>query len=223
MSKNLSQVAKDQIKDLIIQTFKKEKPETAKQLIALMQQQHAITPEQTTTLLIELENEDLLHFTKEESVKPSSTRIYIFSKQATWYWTTILLASVTAIAVFTINVNGIPLAYLRYSLGIIFILFLPGFAFIKALFPKKVPIKTSSKDIDIIERVALSFGMSLVLVPIVGLILNFTPWGIRLTPITLSLLGLTVVFATVAILIEYQTKFRPTDPNDESLVTEKIF
>ena len=59
---------------------------------------------------------------------------------------------------------------------------------------------------DTIERVALSLGMSLALVPIVGLILNYTPWGIRLTPITLSLLALTIVFATAAILREYQAK-----------------
>jgi uncharacterized membrane protein len=45
--------------------------------------------------------------------------------------------------------------------------------------------------------------MSLALVPIVGLLLNYTPWGIRLTPIVLSLLALTLIFATVAIIKEY--------------------
>ena len=59
---------------------------------------------------------------------------------------------------------------------------------------------------DNIERVALSLGMSLALVPIVGLILNYTPWGIRLTPIPLSLLALTIIFATAALLREYQAK-----------------
>jgi uncharacterized membrane protein len=48
--------------------------------------------------------------------------------------------------------------------------------------------------------------MSLALTPIVGLILNYTPWGIRLTQITLSLLALTVVFATAAVLREHQAK-----------------
>jgi uncharacterized membrane protein len=62
-----------------------------------------------------------------------------------------------------------------------------------------LPQKTSSENLDTIERVALSLGMSLALTPIVGLILNYTPWGITLTPITLSLLALTVVFATAAI------------------------
>jgi len=30
---------------------------------------------------------------------------------------------------------------------------------------------------DGIERVALSFGLSIAIVPLIGLVLNFTPWG----------------------------------------------
>ncbi len=214
VTRNLSQAAKNQVKDLIIQTAKQEKPETAKQLIALMQEHHDIPPEQSTDLIGELENEDRLHFTRQgpstPASAPASAKEYVFSKQATWYWTTIALAIATAIAVFTIPENAVPLVYLRSALGIIFVLFLPGFAFIKAMFPTKVPLKTSSENTDTTERMALSLGMSLVLTPIVGLILNYTPWGIRLTPIVLSLLALTVVFATAAIIREYQTKQNPT-------------
>jgi len=86
------------------------------------------------------------------------------------------------------------------------VLFLPGYSFIKALFPRQVPIKTRSEGLDSIERLALSVGMSLALVPMTGLVLNYTPFGIRLVPVTLSLLALTVVFATAAVLREYQTR-----------------
>jgi uncharacterized membrane protein len=46
--------------------------------------------------------------------------------------------------------------------------------------------------------------MSIALVPIIGLLLNYTPWGIRLTPIVLSLTALTIIFATAAIVREHQ-------------------
>ena len=36
--------------------------------------------------------------------------------------------------------------------------------------------------------------------------LNYTPWGIRLTPVTLSLFVLTLVFAVVGVFREYQAK-----------------
>jgi len=35
----------------------------------------------------------------------------------------------------------------------------------------------SREGIDGIERVALSFGLSIAIVPLIGLVLNFTPWG----------------------------------------------
>lgn len=69
---------------------------------------------------------------------------------------------------------------------------------------------TTEKYLDTIERVALSLGMSIALVPIIGLLLNYTPWGIRLTPIVLSLLALTIVFATAAIIRENQAKTSET-------------
>ena len=50
----------------------------------------------------------------------------------------------------------------------------------------------------------MSIDMSLALTPIIGLILNYTPWDIRLTPITLSLLAMTIIFATAAILRQNQ-------------------
>ncbi|MCK5292566.1 MAG: DUF1616 domain-containing protein [Thermoplasmata archaeon] len=68
----------------------------------------------------------------------------------------------------------------RIVLGLIFILFLPGYALIAALFP-------SGKSIDWIERIALGFGLSIAVTPLIGLILNYTPWGIRLEPIVASL------------------------------------
>ena len=83
-------------------------------------------------------------------------------------------------------------------------LFLPGYALMKALFPTNVQIKTDNQSLDTIERIALSIGMNLVLVPIVGLILNYTPWGINLTSITLSLYPLTIMFATAASIREHQ-------------------
>lgn len=206
---NTSNQTKNQIKDLIIETVKKQNPETAKQLVRLVQQTQNLSEEEITLLLIELENEDKLHFTKKEPSTPKSPRAYALSQKTAWYWTTIALAIVTTIAVFTIPEDAIPIVYIRSMLGSIFVLFLPGYAFIKALFPAQVPIKTSSYNLDTIERVALGFGMSIALTSIVGLILNYTPLGIRLTPITLSLLALTTVFATASIIREYQAKVNP--------------
>lgn len=81
---------------------------------------------------------------------------------------------------------------MRIALGLPFVLFFPGYALIAALFPGK-------KDLDGIERVALSFGLSIAVVPLIGLLLNYTPWGIRLYPIGISLLLFILAMSYVAV------------------------
>ena len=201
-----SNKTRDQIRQIILETISEQKPETSQQLIKMLQDKLVLPTKEIMYLLVQLENDNALHFTKKETSLSQTPRAYVFSKKATWYWATVMFALVTSLAVFTIPSNVYPTVYLRSVLGIVFVLFLPGYAFIKMLFPLKIPFPTISKTLENIERAALSFGMSIVLVPVTGLILNFTPWGIRLTPITFSILGLTVIFATVAILREYQIK-----------------
>jgi uncharacterized membrane protein len=84
--------------------------------------------------------------------------------------------------------SGLPV---RVPLGLVMVLFVPGYALIAALFPKK-------DDLDGIERVALSFGLSIAVVPLIGLGLNYTPFGIRLTPIVISLAAFTLIMVLAA-------------------------
>ncbi len=79
-----------------------------------------------------------------------------------------------------IIITLLPSNPLRIVLGLPFILFFPGYTLIAALFPKKA-------DLGSIERVALSFGLSIAVAPLIGLILNYTPWGIKLYPILVSI------------------------------------
>ena len=85
-----------------------------------------------------------------------------------------------------------PDSLARKALGLAFVLFFPGYVFITALFPEK-------KELDNLERLALSFGLSIAIVPLIGLGLNYTPWGIRLIPILVSLTIFNVAFAIIAI------------------------
>lgn len=76
---------------------------------------------------------------------------------------------------------------LRIVLALACILFFPGYALMAALYPRK-------GQLDTVERIALSFGLSIAIVPLIGLILNYTPWGIRLEPI----LTCTALFILIA-------------------------
>jgi len=186
----------------IIEIVKEKDPETVEQLIKLVQSKHSIPRQKILDAIIKLQNQGKIDLKQPKAQFDFPITKYIFSPKAYWYWTIIALSLATTILAFTIPENAYPIVYARYILGSIFVLWLPGYTFIKALFP--------TKELDNIERIALSIGMSLALVPITGLLLNYTPWGIRLTPVTLSLLALTITFATAALIREQQIKLNPT-------------
>ena len=197
MYKNLSE---DEIDQQIIQTVKEKNPENVDQLIKLIQEKFPLSEQQILNRVLNLQEKEKIQLKPHQTLTPQKLITYLRSSQASWYWITITFTLTTTLIIFTIPENAMPLAYTRYILGSIFVLWLPGYTFTKALFPEK--------ELDSVERVALSIGISLALVPIIGLLLNYTPWGIRLTPITLSLLALTLTFASAAIVREHQTKLR---------------
>jgi hypothetical protein len=196
----------DELTQTIIKTINEKKPQNVKQLIAFVEDRLPITKEEILEAVLKLQNQGTIKL--ENQPLPASMKLatYMKTSQALWYWATIATATITVATVFTVPEDFYPWAYIRNALGIIFVLWLPGYTFIKALFPVQLPIKTSTQNLDTIERIALSLGMSIAIVPIIGLILNYTPWGIGLTPIVLSLFALTLVFATAAEIREQQTK-----------------
>ena len=106
----------------------------------------------------------------------------------------------------------VPDSLARQVLGLVFVLFLPGYAATAALFPE-------DDQIDGIERVALSFGLSIAIVPLIGLGLNFTPFGIRLDPILASVSG----FIVAASLVGWYRRMRlPADERFAIVIDVKM-
>ena len=189
----------DSLDEELIKTVKEKNPNNVKELIDLIQlEKKSVSEQKIRKRILQLESEGRITLKKPSTNASPTLSTYLYTSDAIWYWIIIILAVITTLAVFTINENSSPSMYIRNILGAIFVLFLPGYSFIKALFPKK--------ELDNIERIALSIGLSLALVPITGMVLNYTPFGIRITPITLSLLALTAIFATVAIIREHLNK-----------------
>lgn len=105
----------------------------------------------------------------------------------------ILVAAITLLTVAFVLIPPLNKTFVRTILGILLVLFIPGYTLIAALFPKW-------GDLDGIERAALSFGLSIAVTPLIGLALNYTPWGIRLDPILISLTIFTLAMCAIAFL-----------------------
>lgn len=123
-------------------------------------------------------------------------------------WSIGILSLILILVIYALPDNA-----LRIVIGLPFILFFPGYAALSVLFPE-------SKDLEIIERVALSFGLSIAISPLVGFGLNYTPFGIRLAPILFSLAALNVALS-VGGLYRRDKAEAPYLPFDPAIVWKK--
>jgi len=196
----------DELTRIIIQAVDKWKPQSVKQLVVFVRETFPVAEERIFEAVLKLQSQGRIKLEEQPLGVSPTLAGYVRTSQALWYWMTLAVAAVTVAVVFAVPEGFSPWGYLRNALGIVFVLWLPGYAFIKALFPVRVPIEASTEILDVVERIALSVGTSLALMPLVGLVLNYTPWGLRLAPIVLSLFAFTVVAATAAIAREHQAR-----------------
>lgn len=102
------------------------------------------------------------------------------------------------IITFTVLVNTLILipsfstTFIQTFLCLSLIFFLPGYALTAVLFPAK-------SDLEGIGRTALSLGLSLALMPLISLGLNYTPLETRFLPI-LTIPAFTIIICRLAYL-----------------------
>jgi len=102
-----------------------------------------------------------------------------------------ILIAIVVITLLLLPVVAFTTGAVRIAFGLFFALFFPGYSLLSALFPKQ-------SSLGGIERIALSFGLSIAVTPLIGLILNYTPWGINLYPIIISVTLFIVVTSAAA-------------------------
>ncbi len=130
-----------------------------------------------------------------DSEPPRSLSDFALSWYSSWAWVVVGFLVVASSAVFVLP-QVEPWIYLRYIAGAVYVLYVPGAVFIELLYPKR-------EELEDLERFALAVGLSLAIVPLVGLVLNYTPWGIRLKPLYAGLSLLTLGFTFIAVYRKY--------------------
>ena len=198
----------DALTQIVIRLIEEGKPQNVEQLVEMLQQRTSIPKIKIIKQIVNLQNQGKILLVEPPKQLPAEFFQYLRSKEAYWYWITIVTAAAAGLSALLISENAYPLVYVRYILGAVSILWLPGHSFTRALLPSGTVSKTKGENSEFMERAALSIGMSLTLVAIVGLLLNYTSWGIRLTPIVASLVSLTIIFATAAIIRERKIRIQ---------------
>lgn len=129
-----------------------------------------------------------------------------------WYIDLAIVGGLTGFILFVI-VIGVG-GWFRAGFAVLLVTLLPGYALVALLFPagegkasrafdeNKRGLRNSlsgKTGIDPVERFVLSVSSSLVLVSVIALVANFTPWGITLIPILFGTAGLTLILALSAL------------------------
>ena len=101
----------------------------------------------------------------------------------------IILDAIAIVLILTIHF--VPSNFPHIILGLPFLLFIPGYALLAAVFTKK-------EGMEGVARIAFSFILSLTIVGFTGIILSYTPWGIRLEPILFWIFTFVLLTSTIS-------------------------
>jgi uncharacterized membrane protein len=82
---------------------------------------------------------------------------------------------------------------LSHILGVVFVLYFPGYVVLSAILPSNIEIST-------IEKIVLSMVGSILIVVLIGLILALSPIGFRLGPLIIFLVSFVLVVSIINIL-----------------------
>jgi uncharacterized membrane protein len=122
------------------------------------------------------------------------------------------LPAIVILSIFLIlAITLIPDSWARIVLGLPFLLFFPGYVLVAALFVKpsaknqaaggqptlgEEAVTPAKGGVDGIERIAVT--------ALIGLGLNYTPWGIRLLPVLFSIFAFILILSGIAAFRQYR-------------------
>lgn len=116
------------------------------------------------------------------------------------------VVGLTSVVVAAIVVPVVNQTLFRTLVAIPFALFVPGWALVAVLFPhghhetgESDGDRTVSDGLTLYERAALSFGTSIAVIPVVGLVLDLSPVGLAPDAVVASLAGLVLVLVAAAL------------------------
>jgi len=183
------------LKKLIANAVTSGHPETVGQLAKIITADAAIDESDFITALKEMVSEGALDL-RPPSYEVESVLDYLFNPTLSgWLWVSVGTVALAMFAVTSVP-DLFPVNVVRWVLGSILVLYLPGFSLLELLFP-------TGKQIDSLERFALSIGVSLAVIPLIGLVLNFTQWGIRFASVTVALGTFTIGVLAAAAARKY--------------------
>jgi len=184
----------------ILLIIQRDSPKTVIEVINKAKKEFNIPRHKTLETIETLRDNEEINLINNYNDTPKNIFQYFISISSSWYWSTIILSLFLPMSQIMSADSTYPFLFIRLISNSISLLFLPGYSLSKILF--------NEKEVDHIEILAYSIGISIVTLPLIGFLLNYSHWEISFYPLTLSLSGITIIAATIGLIIEYRQKIK---------------
>ena len=128
---------------------------------------------------------------------PKSLWSYLFRLDySLWFHTSLVLALV-AVILSWYGQEPLPVRVFRYAFASFYALFLTGYSIVEAIYP-------DPRALTNIEKLAYSIGLSLSVDPLIGLVLNYSSWGLTLHAYLVS----SIIVIVFSLIVAAYRKYR---------------
>lgn len=184
----------------VIRLVKERKPASVETLVRQATVELQIPENEIVDCVLQLQARGEIRLMPQREAASQKTSGYLRRSGWNWYVITVVFLILTTTIVIVVPEKLYPVSVLRQIFGSTFVLWWPGFSLVKALFPSN----SQMQSLAFWEQVAFSICMSLAIASVASLILNYTPWGVRLIPLATVLVSVAMFFATIGLIREYR-------------------
>lgn len=182
---------------VILDIIKEYKCKNVREVVEIAQKiDRNLDTNEIRRILLSLQSKNIIKL--KEPLFVGSFKDFILDKYASIkFWLVIAFVSLTLSVVYFIP----PIEHylhIRWFIGSIFIFFIPGYSFTNMLF----------RGVTFPLKIVLSIALSIILTALIGVSLNYTMIGVKLTPLLVILSTISVSMASIGIYKEYLEKKR---------------
>jgi hypothetical protein len=175
------------IQRMILDVIHRYKYTNVNEVIATLQRtDRSLTVDELRNTIYDMENQRILSLS--HTAKPSFFE-YLFRLEFNLHLWIIVSLSLAAAAVIYLFPSD-TISVVRLVIGGTIIIFMPGYALVNLLF--------RTREMDYVEQIALSVGLSLAATAVIAMVLNYAPIGVNLDSITLSVISFSIIIAAAS-------------------------
>ncbi|MBD3189729.1 MAG: DUF1616 domain-containing protein [Candidatus Heimdallarchaeota archaeon] len=213
---------REEIKQQIDIILTENEPKTIRELVKIMEEKYDAPEELVLEILRKKEVDQDLTLQEpqpEPTALPTTIKNYLFQKNyfSIEFWITI--GTIVLVLILTlVNVQEGVFFYIRYIVVTFFMLILSGWTFTAVIFPEL------DSKLRFLERAATAIGMSIVVLVLDGLFLNYT-FGLNLIAISLSLTFLSLLCVIISMVLRLKLArdgfiFKKSSGNNQEKIIE---